>query len=126
MHRDESGCSRCSQSTRSSCDFIESHCEGVLSLVVGVLSLVVVGVLSLLVVGVVSLGVGVLSLVVVGVVRLVEVTTAAEGRVPDLQKFFVFEVAPLFQPAMGIEIRNDYIFLMLKIVFGLGGGERFL
>ena len=58
--------------------------------------------MSLVVKGVVSL------VVVVGVVRLIEVTTAAEGRVSDLQEFLVFEVASLFQPEIRNQMRNNH------------------
>ena len=73
--------------------------------------------MSLVVKGVASL------VVVVGVVRLIEVTTAAEGRVSDLQEFLVFEVASLFQPEIRNQMRNDHRHRgPLKGAGGRGGG----
>lgn len=75
--------------------------------------------MSLVVKGVVSL------VVVVGVVRLIEVTTAAEGRVSDLQEFLVFEVASLFQPEIRNQMRNNHRHRgPLKWGEGGGGAER--
>ena len=79
---------------------------------------IVVVVVSRVVEGVASL------VVVVGVVRLIEVTTATEGRISDLQEFLVFEVASLFQPEIRNHMRNNcrHRGPLKRAGWGRGGG----